>query len=132
VNGTDPLNQLRATLTNEAIGPWPPGAAFWLVWQMADATGKAQGLAIDNFSFSAASQPTVPHVPVTVQYSATNIVVNWPSVQGQTYQVQFTDDLGTGSWVSWGSPMAGNGSILSFTNAPLATGQRFFRIRFGP
>ena len=29
-------------------GHWPPGTALWLVWQMTDSTGKAQGLGIDN------------------------------------------------------------------------------------
>jgi hypothetical protein len=49
VDGTNPTNQISVAVTNQAITNWPPGAALWLVWEMASATGKAQGLAIDNF-----------------------------------------------------------------------------------
>ena len=41
---------------NQVIN-WPPGAALWLTWEMASVTGKAQGLGIDDLSFSALPQP---------------------------------------------------------------------------
>ena len=53
VDGTSPLNQTNLSLLDQTITGWPPGAALWLVWEMADSSGKAQGLAIDNFSFTA-------------------------------------------------------------------------------
>ena len=40
-----------------------PGEALWLIWEMADATGKAQGLAIDNLTFSATAQATLTSGP---------------------------------------------------------------------
>ncbi len=55
VDGTSPLNQTNLSVLNQGITSWPPGAALWLVWEMADSSGKAQGLAIDNLSFSASS-----------------------------------------------------------------------------
>ena len=51
VDGTSPLNQTNLSVLNQAITNWPPGAALWLVWQMTDSTGKAQGLGIDNLTF---------------------------------------------------------------------------------
>ena len=54
VDGTAATNQIDLAVTNQAITNWPSGAALWLVWQMTDSTGKAQGLAIDNLSFAAA------------------------------------------------------------------------------
>jgi hypothetical protein len=53
VDGTSPLNQINLSVLNQGITNWPAGAALWLVWEMADSSGKAQGLAIDNMSFSA-------------------------------------------------------------------------------
>jgi len=53
VDGTSPLNQTNLSVLGQAITSWPPGAALWLIWEMADSSGKAQGLAIDNLRFSA-------------------------------------------------------------------------------
>ena len=55
VDGTQALNQTNLVVANQLITNWPPGAALWLVWTMADPTGKAQGLGIDNLSFSAST-----------------------------------------------------------------------------
>ena len=52
VDGTDPSNQTFISVTNQVIAPWVPGAALWLVWEMASPAGKSQGLGIDNLSFS--------------------------------------------------------------------------------
>jgi hypothetical protein len=53
VDGTLALNQTNLSVLNQTITNWPPGAALWLAWRMPDLTGKAQGLAVDNLSFSA-------------------------------------------------------------------------------
>ena len=58
VDGTSALNQTNLAVVNQVITNWAPGAALWLVWEMADASGKCQGLAIDNLSFSASASPT--------------------------------------------------------------------------
>jgi len=55
VDGTQALNQTNLVVANQWITNWPPGAALWLVWTMADSTGKSQGLGIDNLSFSASA-----------------------------------------------------------------------------
>lgn len=71
VDGTAPANQTNLMVSNQLITNWPPGAALWLVWEMADAGGKAQGLAIDNLGFSAsATLPNTPPIlaPIPDQY----------------------------------------------------------------
>jgi hypothetical protein len=99
---------------------------------MTDATGKAQGLAIDNLSFSASSSATVPQVPLTFTVGTTNLSLSWIGQNGQTYQVEYKDDLGPGTWQPLGNPMLGTGAPLSF-NADLRTSsQRFFRLRISP
>jgi hypothetical protein len=126
VDGTSPLNQTNLSVLNQTITNWPPGAALWLVWQMTDSTGKAQGLAIDNLSFSA-SLP-LP-VPLNIQISGTNLLMNWPGAAGQTYQLEYKDDLTSPTWTPLGNPVTGTGATLTFTNDFGASPQRFFRLQ---
>ena len=106
VDGTSPLNQTNRSVLNQTITNWPPGAALWLVWQMTDNTGKAQGLGIDNLSFSA----SIPlSVPVNIQISGTNLFLNWPAAAGQSYQLEYKDDLTAPTWTPQGSPVTGTG-----------------------
>jgi hypothetical protein len=126
VDGTSSLNQTNLSVLNQAITNWPPGAALWLAWRMTDSTGKAQGLAIDNLSFSA----SVP-IPVSLvtQTSGTNLILNWTGIAGQTYQVEYKDDLTTPTWTPLDSPVTGNGGMLTTTNNFGTSRQRFFRLR---
>ena len=124
VDGTAPQNQTNLAVLNQTITNWPPGAALWLAWQMTDTTGKAQGLAIDNLSFSA----SVPlPVPITLQTAGTNVWLNWPAVPGQSYQLEYKDDLVTPTWTPLGSPITG--ATVSLTNGFGASAQRYFRLR---
>jgi hypothetical protein len=132
VDGTASLNQTNLSLANQAIVDWPPGAAFWLVWQMTDASGKAQGLAIDNLSFSASSGATPPQVPLSFTVGTTNLTLSWIGQNGQTYQVEYRDDLATGTWLPLSNPVAGTGIPLSFTADLKTASQRYFRLRVSP
>ena len=106
VDGTLALNQTSLGVVRRLITDWPPGAALWLVWEMADATGKAQGLAITDLSFSATAQPILTPVPLTLQFSsATNLVIAWPAPAGQSYQLEYKDDLSSGAWTHSGQPI---------------------------
>jgi hypothetical protein len=127
VNGTLPLNQTNVSVNNLAITNWAPGTALWLVWQMTDNTGKAQGLGIDNLSFSA-SVP-VP-VPLSIQAVGTNLLLSWPTVNGQSYQLEYKDDLTSPTWTPLGSPVTGAGSPLTLTNNFTPATQRFYRLRW--
>jgi len=126
VDGTSPQNQANLSVWNQTITNWPPGSALWLVWQMTDSSGKAQGLAIDNLSFSA----SVPlPVPLGFQTSGANMILNWTGIAGQIYQLEYKDDLSAPNWTPVGSPVTGNGGMLSATNSFGASSQRFFRLR---
>jgi hypothetical protein len=72
VDGAISINQTNLGVVNLVITNWAPGAALWLVWEMADSTGKAQGLAIDSLSFSAYN--TVNSAPVLPLQ--TNVTIN--------------------------------------------------------
>jgi hypothetical protein len=77
VDGTAPANQISLGVTNQVITNWPPGAALWLVWEMTDATGKAQGLGIDNLSFSATqSQSNANTAPILATIPNQSVYAN--------------------------------------------------------
>jgi regulation of enolase protein 1 (concanavalin A-like superfamily) len=132
VDGTASANQISLTAANQAIADWPPGAALWLVWQMTDPTGKAQGLAIDNLNFSASSQAATPSLPIDFQTTATNLTLSWTGVVGQKYQLEYKDDLGSKVWTALGNPQTGTGAIISITTDFTQSSQRFYRLTVLP
>jgi hypothetical protein len=131
-DGTASVNQTNLAIVNQATVNWPPGAALWLVWQMTDPAGKAQGLAIDNLVFSASGQAIAAPVAVGFESTSTNIVLSWTGAVGQIYQIEFTDDLATGKWTPLGAPLTGTGAVLSFTNDFTQASQRFYRLSIAP
>jgi hypothetical protein len=58
-------------------------------------------------------------------------VFSWPSVVGQTYFLEYRDNLTTGTWTLLGLPVAGTGNPISVTNSLSASPQRFFRLGVG-
>jgi hypothetical protein len=132
VDGTASMNQTNLNLAGQPIANWPPGAALWVVWQMTDPAGKAQGLAIDNLSFSAAAQSSLPPVPLIFETTATNLVLSWTGVAGQGYQLEYKDDLAARTWTPAGSPIVGTGAAITFTNDFSQSTQRFYRLSLLP
>jgi hypothetical protein len=128
VDGTSPLNQTNLSVVNQTITNWPPGAALWLVWQMTDSTGKAQGLGMDNFSFSATPPPPAA-APLNIQISGTNLFLAWPAAEGQNYQLEYKTNLSDPVWTPLGGPMMGTGGTLNVSNNLDNLPQRFFRLQ---
>jgi hypothetical protein len=127
VNGTAAINQTNLSVLDQVITNWAPGSALWLVWQMTDATGKAQGLGIDNLSFSASVPLPLPLS--IVQNSGTSLLLSWPAAAGQTYQVEYKNNLTDPTWTALGNPVTGTGTSLTATNSFGVATQRFFRLR---
>jgi hypothetical protein len=69
---------------------------------------------------------------VVILRSGSQIVFNWQSVPGQTYQVEYKDALGTDPWLPLGEPFTGPGGSVSVTNTVSAPPQRFFRLNLLP
>jgi hypothetical protein len=95
VDGTFAANQTGLAANSHAITNWPAGAALWLVWQMTDATGKAQGLAIDNLSFSATAEETSTNSPVVLNLQtspSSPFVISWPA-SANGYQLYSATNL---------------------------------------
>lgn len=133
VDGTAPENQTKLMVLDQVIADWAPGAALWLVWQMADSAGKAQGLAIDQLRFSATEQPVLSaSPPLSAETDGRNLTLSWPSSSSQAYQLEATDALGTGDWIPVGQAVVGTGAPLALTNSLVGVPRRFFRLRITP
>jgi hypothetical protein len=132
VDGTATNNQTVLAVVNQPITNWPSDAALWLVWEMASSTGKSQGLAIDNLSFSATAQATLTAISMTAQASGANVVLNWQGLAGQMYQIQYKTNLTDAAWLPLNSPAQGTGASLSLTNNLGGAPQRFYRLAILP
>jgi hypothetical protein len=132
VDGTATNHQTVLAVVNQPITNWPSDAALWLVWEMASSTGKSQGLAIDNLSFSATAQATLSTVSMTAQASGANVVLSWPGLAGQMYQVEYKTNLTDAAWLPLHGPAQGTGASLSLTNNLGGAPQRFYRLAILP
>ena len=56
-------------------------------------------------------------------------VVSWPTVTGQTYQLEYKDNLSAATWTPLGNSVAGNDAMVSVTNNISASPHRFFRVQ---
>jgi hypothetical protein len=129
VDGTAATNQIYLAVTNQAITNWPSGAALWLVWEMADSTGKAQGLAIDNLSFAAIAPGASTNAPVlNLQGSSANpFVISWPA-SASGYQLYSATNLAPPvNWSLVNTPAAESNGTFYLTILPTNAGQ-FFRL----
>jgi hypothetical protein len=59
VDGTAVTNQITNSISSLPITNWAPGTTLWLVWTLTNSIGGAQGIAIDNLSFSANVAPVI-------------------------------------------------------------------------
>jgi hypothetical protein len=130
VDGTAPANHVYLAVTNQAISNWPPGAAFWLVWEMADSTGKAQGLALDNLSFAATALGTATNtVSLGVQGSSPNqFVLSWPA-PATGYQLYCATNLAPPvAWSLVTNPATLSNGTFFLTIPPTNAAAQFFRL----
>jgi hypothetical protein len=145
IDVTDVSNPLagQAAWTGQTTGfmtttvTLPPAAAGQTVsfqWQLGTDTGNAYGGTgwyIDSVSIADGYYSCcvpIPTVATLVNPQSTNGTFNF-SVQtasGQSYTIQYTDDLANPSWTTLYS-FIGDGSLQSVTNSP-GVAQRFYRV----
>lgn len=144
VNATD-ADQPPQTLTYTLL-PGAPGGAFinpstgQFTWtpNFAPTNNSITVKVVDNGipSMSATQSFSVSIVPrpqVTgVQLTGAQFIFSWFAPSGQTSQVEYSDDLGTGIWNPLGNPYTGASATISITNNISASKQRFFRLRVLP
>jgi hypothetical protein len=122
-----PIMAAPFSVTNQAISNCPPGAALWLVWEMADAAGGSQGLGIDNFTFSATG--FMPPLLSVVQSNA-SFILAWP-VSGISYTLQYNsaDITQPSAWLPVDLPVVVSNQFNMVT-VPITNSSQFFRLRY--
>ena len=133
MDGTTATNQIYLAVTNQAITNWANGAALWVVWEMADSTGKSQGLAIDNLSFastaSGGSTNTSTNAPTLNLQSSLGspFVITWPA-SASGYQLYSATNLAPPvTWSLVTNAAATSNGTFYLTILPTNAGQ-FFRL----
>ena len=71
-------------------------------------------------------------VTMTAQASGANVVLTWPGLAGQMYQMQYKTNLTDAAWLPLNSPVPGTGASLSLTNNLGGAPQRFYRLAILP
>ncbi len=80
----------------------------------------------DAKTFSVIVQPPLQFGSITPNGNAINFTFN--SLPGQSYQLEYKNDLDNPQWTLLGSPVAGTGGPLTLNDAMTAQSQRFYRL----
>jgi regulation of enolase protein 1 (concanavalin A-like superfamily) len=119
--------------TNAAINPatgfftWTPTAA------QTPGTNQITVIVTDNGTppMSATQTFTVTvYLPPQLSWSTVSgnqFTLNWQTVVGQNYQIEYKDNLATSSWTPMGSAIPGTGNSETF-NIGVTNAQRFFKL----
>ncbi len=67
-----------------------------------------------------------------VALNENQFVFKWPTIVGQTYQIEYKDNLAAATWSLLGSTMVGTGNPIIITNSLETFPQRFFRLVISP
>jgi hypothetical protein len=77
----------------------------------------------------------VPIFPPTLQAAvglASSVTINWPSVAGVSYQLEYKTNILQATWLNLGPPISGTGSTVSFLDPIGPDSQRFYRVMIQP
>jgi hypothetical protein len=90
------------------------------------------GGAVADYTLAGASGTvTITEVALgglSVSPDGTQFIFSYPTISGQTYQLEYTTDLSSGLWLPMGSPVTGTGAPVSVTNSISSSVQMFFQL----
>jgi len=144
VDGSLAGNQINLAVTNLNLGSWPTNTALWLVWQQTNSVGGAQGLAIDNVSFSASiTLPATVITPLNINAGSTHLTgsgasrtasFSFTNATGLSFSVLATNNLAAPetNWPVIGTATespAGSGSYQFADPNPATNSTRFYLLR---
>ncbi len=73
-------------------------------------------------------EPPFEASPIGVTYSGSTLTLNWASVAGRIYQVEYRTNLTQIGWLNLGPTNAATGAVMSATDAIGPDQQRFYRV----
>ncbi|MEI9866084.1 MAG: lamin tail domain-containing protein [Limisphaerales bacterium] len=125
----------------EAIGLFAPdGTTIDAITFGAQTSDVSQGRAPDgstNIVFMATATPrtnnfysiTPPSQLAGASVNGSQFNLSWQTTAGQSYQVEYKDNLAAPTWTPLGASIPGTGGLVTISNNPALSTQRFFRIR---
>jgi hypothetical protein len=121
-----PLMISTLGVSNQPMTNCPPGAALWLIWQMASNADSSQGLGIDNLTFSATGTPPPS---LTIAQSNAVVLISWPA-WAAGYVLQYNDaGLAPNQWFNLNSTVL-TSNQWNTVNVPITITSQFFRLRY--
>ncbi len=114
-------------LSTSATNNSPPGPY--------DITVGAGTLSATNYTFNLVNGTlTVVALPELsgVLLGGSQLVLTWPTIANQTYELESTTNLITAAWTPVGGSVAGTGSLVIVTNSLAVSPQLFFRLTISP
>ncbi|MGO8678144.1 MAG: protease pro-enzyme activation domain-containing protein [Limisphaerales bacterium] len=122
------------TTTTIALPSAAAGQSVRFEWQFGTDTGNAYGgtgwyidsISIVDGSYSCCIPATAVPALVNPQSSSGNFSFSFQTVSGQSYTIQYTDDLANPSWTTLYS-FTGDGSVRLVADTP-GVSQRFYRV----
>jgi hypothetical protein len=81
-----------------------------------------------NGTLTVVAPPQLSVVPL----SLSQLVVSWPTITNQTYQLESATNLIAATWTPVGDLVAGTGVPITVTNTIDASPQQFFRLTISP
>jgi hypothetical protein len=87
-----------------------------------------------NQAIRAGSLGTLPpfRPGIALTLAGTNVVINWQSTVGLSYQLQFKTNLLQPAWVNLGPAFLATNSFMPFVDTAATTPQRFYRVYILP
>ena len=75
---------------------------------------------------------SVPLPRLDAALASNQLVFTWPTLLGQSYEIEYCDNLGAGFWAPSGDAISGTGALLSLTNQIALPDRRFYRLTLLP
>jgi len=82
---------------------------------------------------------TLPNDPASVLFisevsviAPSNVTIEWASLAGKRYQVQYADSLALAQWTNLGAEITATGTTSSVQDTRTIQGQRFYRVQLMP
>jgi hypothetical protein len=137
------------TQTTNFLGTFPIAAKGWSTWQWApltDAQGNAVKVTLDGSRTTLQLEGTpinghdeanvnffmlvavTPSPKLTAAMSGGNIQISFPTQSGYSYQLQYKNNLTDPNWTSVGSPVSGDGTVKSVSDAATLS-NRFYHVQ---
>jgi subtilisin-like proprotein convertase family protein len=120
--------------TLSPLGAVPNGTwSLYVVDAYADDGGSAASWSLSLLIAQPVCCTTFPAPKFTSTSYSNNVVrLNWSTLPGPHYQVQYRTNLAHGFWQNLGSPLPGTNTALSITDTLTGGPARFYRVVAGP